>query len=304
MRRLVFLIPDRTSEPRGGIINIVRHCQLARSLGADAVLATESGRDQHGRRWFRHDLRCIRWDDRAPEDWCLVPDLYSERSNAVEGPCVVYMQTPKWLLRNFNYLSEKVEIWTDSPLMVGLCRDRYPGKPIRIVPNIVDNTAFPFLEQSQRSPGMILVFPRKGADFIEAAFAAYRSDGGSYWKPHAVDGIPFERLTRVFREAQAFLASADVEGCALPPQESMAAGVVVVGKDAGGANFCMRDRETALVARSPEAAAAAMRELEDPELRTRLAHNAHREIRRFFPGAEPGQVWRGILQRAQEPCQP
>ncbi len=301
MRRFVFLIPEKTSEPRGGIMNIVRHALVARAQGGETVLATDSGRDPHGRRWFRHDLECIRWADRGPEDACLVPDLYSARADSVRGTCIVYLQTPLRLERDFDWRRPAVELWTDSPFMVGRCRERYPGKDIRMVPNVVDDGAFPWVEPSRRRSGMLIVFPRKGADFVEASLAAYRAAGGRYWKPRAVHGVPFPKLAAIFGEAQAFLASGDVEGCALPPQEAMAAGVVVVGRDAGGANFCMKHRETALVARTPQETAAALRELEDPALRETLARRAHREISRFFPGGEPAALWRDVLG-AMEPA--
>lgn len=300
MTRCVFLVPDRLNQPFGGIMNLVRHAQVAARQGAVAVVATDSGRDPHGRRWFTHELACIPWAERRPDDLCIVPDIFSDRADEVRGRCIVYLQTPLRLERNFDWLRGGLELWTDSPPMVSRCAARYPGRPARLVPNVVDPLAFPFIEQSRRVPGLILVFPRKGGEFIEETIAAYRAGGGRYWKARRVDRVRFERLCHLFREAQAFLASAEVEGCALPPQESMAAGVVVVGRNAGGANFCMRDRETALVVQTPQEAAAALRELEDPALRDRLARAAHESIRRFFPDAEPAALWREVLGGMRE----
>ena len=64
MKRYVFFIPEENKYPTGGIMNIVRHCQVANSLGGQAVLATDSGKDPHGKYWFRHDVGFIRWGDR------------------------------------------------------------------------------------------------------------------------------------------------------------------------------------------------------------------------------------------------
>ncbi|MBN1491113.1 MAG: glycosyltransferase [Phycisphaerae bacterium] len=293
--RYVFLIPDKVTSPRGGIMNIVRHCQIAAELGAPAVLATDTGKDPHGQEWFLHQLPVIKWSQRRRQDTCVVPDLWSKRANKVHGPCVVYMQVPNRLYNDFDHTREDLQIWTDSSLMLTLCRERYPGKEIPIVPNVVDNKAFPFIPQQERREGMIIVFPRKGSDFIDSVFAEYARRGGQYWKPKVLDKMRFDRMAKVFEQAQAFLASADVEGCALPPQESMAAGVVVVGKDANGANFCMQHGKTAMVASTPEEVAIALRELEAPSLRATLAHNAYDFIKQFFPDAAPMAFWRQIL---------
>jgi hypothetical protein len=72
---------------------------------------------------------------------------------------------------------------------------------------------------------------------------------------------------------------------------------VVVGKSAKGANFCMDHKETAMVAETPEDAAQALIELENAELRDRLAQNAYDYIQRYFPSGEPQQFWQGLKQR-------
>ena len=293
--RYVFLIPDLGTRPAGGIMNIIRHAGVAARLGAEVAVATETGRDQHGRRWFRHDLPHIRWGDRRADDVCVIPDLYTDRVEEVEGPCIVYMQAPKLMFTNFDYRREDLQIWTDSPFMLEKCRALYPGKEIPIVPNVVDNAMFPFIPQSERKPGMIIVFPRKGKTFIKQVFAEYRAAGGRYWNPKVVHGMRFDKMAKVFQKAEAFLASADHEGCALPPQECMACGVVVVGKDAHGANFCMRHRETAMVANNAQEASACLLEVEVSTLRAKLARNGYGFIKRYFPDAEPTEFWRGVL---------
>jgi hypothetical protein len=295
MARYLFLIPDEKRGPTGGIMNIVRHCALAGQLGAPALLTTDSGRDSHGRYWFKHGTACIQWSDRQPQDICVIPDIYTDRMAQVAGPCIAYLQSPAWIMKNFDHTRPDVQIWTDSPIMAGICSRMFPGKEPLIVPNIVDKERFPFVPQSQRRPGMMIVFPRKGADFIQAVFAEYRARGGRFWKPKYVDGIPFDKLTALFHQAQGFLASAEVEGCALPPQESMAAGVVVVGRDANGANFCMQHGKTAMVSTRPEDTAEHLRALEDPDLRNQLTVNAHKYIRRYFADAEPTRFWQTLL---------
>jgi len=295
MSRYVFYIPDEGRGPTGGIMNIVRHCRLARKLGVEAVLSTESGDDTHGRLWFKHEIEYIKWSDRRTDDICVIPDYFTDLVADVKGRCIVYMQSPLWLKQNFDYARQDLTLWTDSPMMLDRCKQLYPGKQIPIVPNIVDSEAFPFIPQAERKDGMIIVFPRKGADFIKKVFSEYRSMGGRYWKAKVVNKMPFEKMTLLFRQAQAFLASADVEGCALPPQESMAAGVVVVGRNANGANFCMQHRKTALVCDYAEGTAAFLLALEKRSFREYLADNAYRYIQRFFPEAEPTRFWMSVL---------
>lgn len=120
--------------------------------------------------------------------------------------------------------------------------------------------------------------------------------GGTYWHFELIDGISIHQLAQQFQRPQAFLASAIVEGCALPPQESMASGVVVVGRNANGANFCMEHRDTAMIAETPEAAARCLLELENVELRVELAQNAYRSIKQYFPSQSPTEFWQETLR--------
>lgn len=281
-----------TPSVSGGTLNLMRHCWAARRAGADAVMATPSGKDTYGSDWSAHELPFIRWSDRRPDDVCIIPDFVTDAINEVEGPAVAYLQIPTHLHTNFDYLDPRVTMWTDSPFMLERCRARFPDKQIDIVPNVVDNELFPFVAQEERTEGQLFAFPRKGADFIEATRRAYEEQGGTYWQFELVDGLSIHELAKRMQEPAAFLASADVEGCALPPQESMATGMIVVGKTARGANFVMEHRKTAMVAETPEAAAESLREIEDPKLRSRIAKNAHQAISRYFPENEPADFWR------------
>jgi len=292
-----FLPPPkmRTEKVWGGTLNIMRHCALARSLGADAYLATQSGSDTYGPVFGVASSPFVRWEDRRPDDICILPDIYTSQIDKIQGWVVAYQQVPSCVRNNFDHSRERVLVWTDSPHMLKVCQERYPGKDIPIVPNIVDNSIFPFIAQSQRRTGELMAFPRKGPEFIHQTMVAYHSNGGTYWKLNTVDGLPLSELADRFRTPQAFLASASVEGCALPPQEAMAAGIAVVGRDAGGANFYMRHNETALVANTPEAAAQSLCALEDSALRQRLSLAGHDYIQRYFPDREPSSFWRDVI---------
>ncbi|MGC8715160.1 MAG: hypothetical protein ACP5RH_22480 [Leptodesmis sp.] len=123
--------------------------------------------------------------------------------------------------------------------MQEICHATYPGKEAKIVPNIIDRDEFPFIPQSKREPGLVFAFPRKGPEFIAATQEWYRKLGGTYWRFELIDGLSIHELARQFRRPQVFLASAEVEGCALPPQESMASGIVVVGKTARGCEIAL-----------------------------------------------------------------
>lgn len=278
----------------GGTLNNMRHAALARSLGVDARLVSPSGKDTYGD-FNVVKLPYMRWSDRRDDDVVLVPDFCTELANDVRGQAIVYLQVPIHLHPNFDYMSDRMTLWTDSPHMLELCRKAFPGKDIPIVPNIVDNDTFPFVPQSEREPGLIFAFPRKGPEYIQATRDHYARLGGKFWRFELIDGVPLQELAARMQRAQAFLASADVEGCALPPQESMACGMVVVGKSASGANFSMEHRKTAMVAETPERAAECLIELEDAQLRDTISKNAYAFISRYFPSGEPRAFWRRTL---------
>jgi hypothetical protein len=297
LRRVFGPMPMSTDKAFGGTLNLLRHCAVARSVGARAYMATEKGVDKYGHTWGIGRMPFVRWKDRRPDDLCILPDVFAHLADQISGPCVVYEQQPLQVHANFDYRRPNIYIWTDSPFMLEICQRTFPGKDIPIVPNIIDNHAFPFIPQSERVSGELMAFPRKGADFIRDAVQAYQDIGGKFWRLVTVDGLPFPEFARRFRKPQVFLASGEFEGCALPPQEAMAAGIVVVGKDAQGANFSMKDGETALIASTPEQAAQALIRAEDQSLREHIAVGAHRFISRYFPDGEPAAFYRGFLAR-------
>jgi glycosyltransferase involved in cell wall biosynthesis len=279
----------------GGILNLLRHCALVRSLGMDATLATMSGRNPYDDTNAVGLLPVIRWSERRPGDLFVLTDVLTWLADEAGGPVVAYIQNPQLIRSDFDHRRADVFVWTDSPPMAALCQKAFPGREIAIAPNVVDPAAFPFIPQAARRAGELVAFPRKGERFIDDVERCYRAAGGCYWRLERVHGLAFADFARRMRTPQAFLASSSVEGCALPPQECMAAGIAVVGRDAGGANFCMKHRETALVAETPEEAAAALVEAEDPGLREQLSRTGHDFIRRFFPDREPSGFWRDFL---------
>jgi glycosyltransferase involved in cell wall biosynthesis len=286
----------RVDQVFGGTLNTMRQCAVARACGADAVLATMSGEDTYGEKGVT-GLPYIRWQDRRHDDICIVPDIMTDIIDEVSGPVVAYLQSPIFVKTDFNYRDPRVLLWTDSPFMLEVCRRIYGSeKPIEIVPNIIDNSVFNLIPQSERESGLIFAFPRKEPQYIADTQRHYAEMGGSYWHFELIDGISIHELAQQFRRPQAFLASAVVEGCALPPQESMASGIVVVGRDANGANFCMEHRQTAMIAETPEAAARCLIELENAELRVELAQNAYQSIKQYFPHESPTEFWQQTLQ--------
>lgn len=286
----------RVEQVFGGTLNVMRHCQIAQNCGVEAVLATISGKDTYGAKGIP-GLSYIRWQDRRPDDVCLVPDFVTALIDQVQGPVIAYLQNPLFVKADFDFRDDRVTLWTDSPFMLDICQATYPDKEIKIVPNIIDNYQFPFIAQPDREPGLIFAFPRKGKEYILETQRCYEAMGGQYWHFELIDGLSIQELAHEFRRPQAFLASADIEGCALPPQESMASGIVVVGKNARGANFCMEHRETAMIADTPAEAARCLFELENSELRASIAQNAYQAIKRYFPPEEPTEFWQQVIQQ-------
>ena len=75
----------------------------------------------------------------------------------------------------------------------------------------------------------------------------------------------------------------------------MAAGVVVLGKNAKGSNFSMQDGETALISNTVPETVEKLFEAEDEGLRTRIAKAGHEFISRYFPENEPTVFWQQLL---------
>ncbi len=280
----------------GGTLNLFRHARVVQQLGAEVAMLTPTGKDTYGTSWGLYDFDYIAFSDRRPDDVIIVPDYATDLVNEIDGRVVVYQQVPIHLYNNFDYMSDRVTLWTDSPFMLAKCNEVFPGKEIPIVPNVVDDAMFPFVPQGERDEGLVFAFPRKGPDYIAETRRLYREMGGRYWHFELIDGIPIKALAEHFGRPQAFLASAEVEGCALPPQESMAAGVIVIGKNARGANFAMEHGKTAMIGDTPKEAAAALREAEDEALRVAIAERAHEWISRYFPPNEPTAFWRKNLE--------
>jgi hypothetical protein len=289
----------------GGTLNILRHAGCAASAGAEVVIATTNGEDSYGDVFGDgRRFRFIHWNERRSSDVCIVPDFVSWLADEVRGRVIVFQQSPLHLKVDFDYRRTGVCVWTDSPFMLRLCEQAFPGLHIPIVPNIVDDRLFDWVPQSHRTPGLLFAFPRKNPEFIDETWSRYTGGGGRYWRLEPISGLSIAQLARRFREPQAFLASAANEGCALPPQEAMATGAVVVGRTASGANFSMQDGITSLNAEAPEAAAECLRRLEDPALRDRLSIAAREYIAQFFPDAEPRRFWEARLAElggAREP---
>jgi hypothetical protein len=288
--------PHITGAAHGGTLNIMRHALVARDAGFDAWIATPSGRDTYGVLAIPGS-RYMRYADRKPEDLIMIPDNVSFLTDEIQGPAIVYEQAPHFVRTDFDFRRPNVEIWTDSPFMLDVCQRTFPGKQVDIVPNVVDDRMFPFVPQERRKRGLLFAFPRKGPEFIDAAERIYQERGGKYFRFERVDGLGIHELAIRFREPQVFLASAESEGCALPPQEAMASGIVVVGRSAKGANFSMKHRETAMVAETPEAAVDALFELEDISLCKSIADNGYAFIRHCFWNAEPADLWRKVHAR-------
>ena len=280
----------------GGALNIMRHAQVARDGGAEVFLTTPTGTDTYGE-FGVTGLPWIAWRHRRPDDLVLIPEFCSELADRCRGPVIVYLQGPAHVRRNFEYLSQRITLWTNSPFTLARCREAFPGKDLPMVPNIVDNRTFKFIPQSERETGLAIAFPRKGPEFIERTISAYRARAGAYWKFELIEGVTQREVAARMRRPQAFIASADLEGCAMPPQECMASGIVVVGKNANGANFYMEHGSTALVANTPEQAAQGLIELENAALREAISRRAYEYISRWFPDREPAALWRSTLTR-------
>ena len=99
-----------------------------------------------------------------------------------------------------------------------------------------------------------------------------------------VGRVPSERMFDLLDAADIYLNAPDVDNMPNSVLEAYAAGLPVVTTDAGGIPYIVRDGETGLMVRRNDAdalAEAALRLLDDEQLATALAHNAHAECARY-----------------------
>lgn len=129
----------------------MRHCAIARACGADAVLATMSGKDTYDAKGLA-GLPYIRWQDRRHDDICIVPDIMTDIIDEVSGSVVAYLQSPIFVKADFDYRDPRVLLWTNSPFMLEVCQRVYgTEKPIQIVPNISPTLSMTLIFPSFRS---------------------------------------------------------------------------------------------------------------------------------------------------------
>src|SRR5262249_30900077 len=97
-----------------------------------------------------------------------------------------------------------------------------------------------------------------------------------------------EEMIELYKEADIYLNSSNIDNIPGSILESVASGLRVVTTDAGGIPYIVKDRETGLMVRCGDAqglAAGAIRLLQDPELASKIITNARHECHRYEWGA-------------------
>lgn len=171
------------------------------------------------------------------------------------------------------------------------------------VPTSIIQPLGPSEEQSPTEPYLLLVgapWYLKGADRVIAAFRALASDfpgvklkiighypdgkelralTGGLPQIEIIKAMHYREIVETIRHALVLMLPSRCEGTPRVIMEAMAAGVPVVGSDAGGIPYLIRDGETGFVAPrgDPKELEKRMRQLiTDGELRKRLGQNAAR----------------------------
>jgi glycosyltransferase involved in cell wall biosynthesis len=198
-------------------------------------------------------------------------------------------------------------------------RRLYPGKRVSVMPRGIDLHRYRpddddrrrfRAEQGTPDDAVVALFvdqqhrPLKGLDIAIEAFARARSEGGGpdrLWvvgagsEPYAelarrigvADGVSFlgytDEVERCYRGADLFVLPTVYEAFCRAAHEAAACGLPIVAPAVNGIRELIGAGEAGIVvAREPEAVAAALRELSaDPERRARMGATAHRRAQAF-----------------------
>ena len=184
------------------------------------------------------------------------------------------------------------------------------GLRTRLIVNWVEPARFPFRERRPLRPVFLTnrqLLPIFNVGCVLRAFAAIQrhlpdsrliiaGDGSARRQLERLAGelglrhatftgwVTPDRMPDLYSAADVFLNGADVDNAPLSILEAFAAGLPVVTTDVGGIPELVRPGETGmLVGRGEDAemAACAMRLLDDPDLSTKLIHNARKECSRY-----------------------
>jgi hypothetical protein len=233
MKRIVYLCwPAR--EITGGIKMAFRHVEALRSLGFQAVVATEDGAVPG---WFATAAPVMPLAELAAGDDALVfPENHAALLSRFAGwpnRKVVFCQNPYLVFLGLMERKDYREYGVGAVIcptqhVAAFCRRRLLGLETFVIPNPLDQATF-----KPRLPKRLQIAfsPRKRA--MEAGFVydLFRAENPSWQSvPWAViDKIPEAEVARILGESAVYLALGRYEACGLATLEALSSGCIVAG---------------------------------------------------------------------------
>jgi hypothetical protein len=221
-------------EITGGIKMVFRHVEALRSLGFEAVVATEDGAAPG---WFATLAPVVPLAKLAPGDDVLVfPENHAGLLNRFAGwpnRKAVLCQNIYMCYRGVGERNDYRDYGVSTMLcltqqMAAYCQRRFPSLEVFLIPNPLDRTIF-----KPRPPKRLQIAfsPRKRPG--EAAFVRdlFRAENPAWrqlpWV--AIEKMREEEVARVLGESAVYLALGRFEALPLSALEALASGCIVAG---------------------------------------------------------------------------
>jgi hypothetical protein len=233
MKRIIYLSWP-AKEITGGIKMTFRHVEALRSLGFQAVAATEDGATPG---WFMTLAPVLPLADlTAGDDVLVFPENHAPLLNRFAGwpnRKVIFCQNPYLaflgLAERKDYRDYGVSaVICPTQHVAAFCSRRFPGLETFVIPNPLDQATF-----KPRLPKRLQIAfgPRKRP--MEAAFVydLFRAENPTWqtvpWT--VIDKMPEAEVARILGESAVYLALGRFEACGLSALEALSSGCVVAG---------------------------------------------------------------------------
>lgn len=237
---------------------------VAKLYGKSAILNYRSGEaDDHLRRWRRTAIPTIRTADEI-----VVPSGYLVR-----------------VFADFGLHARSIHNFVDTN-QFGF-RVRRPLQPILLSNRSLEPLyniactlrAFAAIQRTRPDARLIVAGDGSLRAELEALASALHLRNTEF-----LGRVPQDRMPALYAEADVFLNSPNIDNMPGSIIEAFAAGLPVVTTDAGGIPYIVTDGETGLIVPRGDheaMASCAIRLLEDGDLATRIARQAHEECQKY-----------------------
>jgi len=238
-QRIVYLSWP-AGEIAGGIKLALRHVEVSREAGFEAVVATlDAARPE----WFETDAPVVNVSQlKRDGDVLVLPENHHEMLKSLAdwpnrklGFCQNHFMAFLGLEGQNDYADFGVcGVLCEGRQVAAFCRRRFPSLPTALVPVFVDHELFHFQPQKRLQ---IAFAPRKRpleAAFIQDLFRAENPEFRSVpWVQ--ISGVPEQKVATILKDSAIYLSLSRFESVGLSVLEAFASGCVVAGFTGFGA---------------------------------------------------------------------